>query len=618
MTGISNMILYAGVDAGIIEPGFLLGLMLLAAFLGGGVARIMHVPRVVGYMLGGVLLKILITVIAARQGDMGFRSALDATAASATPLGGLTDLALGLILFSIGAVFEASHIRSVGTRALRIAAAEMGLTLGLVAIGCTGVAVLTETWSVADILAMSLFLGIAAIATAPAATLLVLREYEAKGPMTDMLLTLTGINNIVGIVLFHVAFLVLASAGVIATHAEPGRLVLVDLFLTTIGSALLGLILGVALSWFYAKREMAETFLAFLAVLLALGAGRDWLDRQLHLSFSFLLTSMTIGAVFANVAINPERFNTSLNMLSTPIFAAFFVLAGFNLHLEDLPKLGWLGGAYLVCRTVGKLIGARFGVSWAGVHKTVRPFLGAALLCQAGVVIGLATFLNANWGSERDGRMVPSEYASVFYTIILGSVALFELSGPLLIKRVVTQGGEVKAVQLWSRRPTAPSTQGGSVTSILFESVLRMFGMKRKRKTARQEDVLARHVMRTNVKLLHESDPFAVVMHFVERSRFQHFPVADENDKLIGMIHFAELRDIIYEPMLRDLVTAGDLVDIDGPFVTVEQTVEELMKQFAKTDYAMLPVVEDAGSRRIVGMVEQRDVLRVAGPISAA
>jgi Kef-type K+ transport system membrane component KefB/predicted transcriptional regulator len=590
------------------DPGLMVGLMLLAAFIGGSVISTLHFPRVLGFLIAGIILRITVVAVASRDPALTWQQAVQGAAASTGPLSGLTDLALGLILFFIGAVFERSHLKSVGHKALRISALEMGLTGALVACGCLAVAFLGQQKACEHPLPLGIFLGIAAIATAPAATLLVLREYQAKGPMSDMTLTLTGFNNVAGIILFHIAFLLLASTSLIETRPDPGRTVMLDLFLSTVGSILLGVLLAAALAWFHAKNDV--TTLVFLAVLLALGAGRDWLDEKLHLSFSFLLTSITAGAVFSNVAINPERFNKNLTLLSAPIFAIFFVKAGFELHLEDLPKLGWLGGAYLLCRTAGKLLGVYCGSRWSGALATIKPYMGATLLCQAGVVIGLGTFLRANWGNMVQGRFVPDPGAETFYTIILGSVAVFELIGPVLTKQTVVHGGEVKAVQLWSRHASAGPASAGS---LIFGALARLLGLQRHTAHAARDNPLAKHLMRTNVKLLHGADAFDEVMHFVEHSRFNHFPVVDDQDKLTGMIHYPDLRDIIYNPALRDLVTAADLADIECPFLTVEHTLPQMMKLFADTEYDSLPVIDSQDTRKVVGIVEHRDVLRLAG-----
>lgn len=599
----------------LVEPGLLLGLMLLAAFFGAVIARPLRIPRVVGFLAAGVLLKLSMVAAAVRGSEATWSQSLERAAAAARPLDGLTDLALGLILFFIGAVFEKAHMKSVGPRALRIGAMEMGLTLILVALLCGAAAALTGEWSSGEVIALGVLLGIAAIATAPAATLLVLREYEAKGPMTDMVLTLTGINNIVSIVLFHVAFLMLASTGVITTQPDPEQVVPLDLFLSTLGSVMLGLILGTALSWFHVRNNVAETLLVFLAVLLALGAGRDWLDERLGLSFSFLLASLTIGAVFANVAVNPERLSKSLALIGGPLFAAFFVKAGYELHLEDLPSLGWLGAVYIVARVAGKVCGAYYGGRWARLTPLIKPYMGMALLCQAGVVIGLGAFLIDNWGHVKGGLFVPAAGASAFYTVILGSVAIFELFGPLLIKQTVVYGGEIKAVQLWTHREVAAAGTASSA-SLILGSLASLLGLRHPTTKAADKDLRARHLMRTNIKLLHDADTFDEVMHFMERSRFNHFPVVDDNEQLTGMIHYSDLRDIIYDPAMRDLVTAADMADIAAPYLTVEHTLHEVMDKFTQTEYDALPVVDNKENRKVVGQIEQRDVIRLAGDSS--
>ena len=597
-------------NPGGIEPGLLLGLLLVGAFCGAGAARFIHWPRVIGFLVAGLVVKYLVISVTVLQTDADWGESSAAVSAGSDALKGLTDLALGLILFNIGSVFETAHIRSVGGRALRISALEMGLTAVLVGVGCALVMITMQGWGPSNTLAMSLLLGLAAVATAPAATLLVLREYDAKGPMTDMVLTLTGINNIASIVLFHAVFMLLAWSGAIESRVDPERWLLLGLFFTTIGSALLGVALGIMLSWFYAKSGVNETLLVVLAAMLALGAGQSWLATHLHVSFNFLLTSLFAGAVFANVAINPDRLNTGLETVSVPIFAGFFALAGFNLHVADLARLGWIGVAYAICRIFGKVLGAYLGARWAAALATTKTFVGAALLCQAGVAIGLARFLHENWGSEQGGRFVPAEQASFFYTIILGSVVLFELAGPLLTKRAAVRAGEVKAIQLMRRRVLV-GAEGVSISRLMIGSLLRALGLRRNAVGQVREGLKVEHIMRTNVKMIHAGDRFDDVMHFVERSRFNHFPVVDEDNVLVGVIHFADLRDILYDPAIRELITAGDLVDISAPLVEAGQSVQGLVDQLRKTDYGSFPVVDSKESRNVVGVVEQRDLLRV-------
>ncbi len=577
-------------------PGLLFGLMLLAAIIGGFAARWVHIPRVIGYLTGGLALHGLLLALLAPVGGGS-----QALAAAATPLRAINDLALGLILFTIGGVFERSRLRAVRARTLRIGLLETGLVAVLVFVGCGLMTVATQPeCGAGQNLVLALLLGAAAIATAPAATLAVLREYQAKGPITETVLGLVGVNNIVCIVLFNAAFLGLASAGVVATSGPLSEVPWQALLAATVGSVLLGLLCGTLISIAHAKLPLGETGLIFFATFVILGAGEKWLLEHFGLSFNFLLTALTIGAVFHNVAIDSEKLASALRPVAAPILAGFFVMAGYNLHLGELISLGWVGGAYVICRCAGKIVGARLGVGWAGEADRLGYGVGTTLLCQAAVVIGLAAFVERNWDSQLAGQ---------FSTIVLGSVVVFELIGPLLVKRCVVLGGEVKAITLLGR--SRPATGGASILRLTLHSLLRMIGLGAgPAKTTGSKPMQVRHIMRTNVHFLQASATLDEVLHFIERSTYNHFPVVDEDGHFVGVIHFSDVREVIYDPALGELVTAIDLADQNSPLVSPDLPLVELLEVFTEQNIGLLPVGPDDRSRRILGVVEQRDLLR--------
>ncbi len=597
------------------SPGFLLGLMLFVGIGFGYLARFFHLPRIIGYLVAGIVLKLAVAAFvlssigrphaapAPVSGASSLTEAIHVAQVGSAPLSPVYDVALGLILFTIGGVFERKHLARVGRLVGRLSLADCGLTFAVVGVGCLAVVWVVAGGSVGDRLAFALLLGIAGIATAPAATLLVFQEYQAKGPMTDSALTLVGLNNIVSTVLFHVTFLLLAAAGVVEASFASDRSLWLDLLMVTVGSVALGGVLGLLISVAHAKLSIGETMLVFMGVVLTLGVGQDWLAGQpFSLSINFLLTALFMGAVFANIAIDGERLIEALRPISTPLFAAFFVLAGYDLHLEELAQLGWLGAAYVVFRTIGKALGGRVGARWAGDLENVKPTIGLALFCQAGVAIGLAVFLEDHW---------PSPLAGTFKTIIYGAVALFELSGPLGVKWVAVRAGEVKAVTLL-RRPKPAPLEGVSSTWTIVKSMLRLLGVGRHRKTDREARPLqAGDIMRTNVKFIPADATMDQVMAFVERSRFNHFPVIDAEGHLLGMIRFADIRDVIYDPLTRDLITAVDIANPDIPLVTVDQDLDSLLALFGSGHFETLPVVDRPGSRKVLGIVEQRDLLHV-------
>lgn len=578
-------------------PGLLFGLMLVAAIVGGYSVRFFHLPRVIGFVLGGVALRsVLYAVIDPVEGSPR-EQALEA---AVEPLKAIRDLALGLILFTIGGVFERSKLRATRQRVLRIALCESGLVAVVVFGACAGVAWFTTGGPAHDqSIVLALFLGLAAIATAPAATLLVLREYEAKGPITDTILGVTGLNNIVCIVLFHSAFLILASLGVIEARGALASHLGIALVLTTIGSVLLGIVGGTVIAILHAKLPLAETLLFFFALFIILGAGEAWLWQHRGVSYNFLLASLTMGAVFANVAIDPQRLDTALRTVATPIFAGFFVMAGYGLHLADLGHMGWLGAAYCLCRLLGKWVGCTLGVRWARAPERTDGRLGAALLCQAAVVIGLASFVERYWDST---------LASQFVTVILGSVIVFEIVGPILVKRCVVQGGEVKALTLLHRSGVV--TGGTSIVRLTLRSLGRLVGMHERQRELQADDMKVEHIMRTNVQFVRASATFDDVLHFLERSTYNHFPVVQEDGEFVGVIHFSDVRGVIYDPALSTLVTAIDLADPDSTVVPADMRLSELLNVFTTENVGVLPVVERAQDRHVVGIVEQRDLFR--------
>lgn len=569
--------------------GLLFGLMLGSAILGAYLAQLLHLPRVIGYLAGGAALHAWVQWIFP---DDSLLSGVEA------PLSAIKNLGLGIILFTIGSVFEARHVRALAPRSLRIVVAESGLTVLLVFAG-TLIAVLalggSADWNTSIVLAT--LLALAGIATAPAATLFTLREYEAKGPMSETIMTVVGFNNIICIVLFHIAFLTLAATGTLEVKGAlgAGSQIWLALLLQTFGSVLLGVITGFGISIVHAKLRIGETLLMLVALLILLGGGERWLLENKGLSYNFLLTAIVTGAVFSNVAIDPERLETALRTMGQPILVGFFVLAGYSLHLEDLIHLGPIGLTYVACRTAGKWVGGYLGIRWTGRPAELRRSIGAALLCQAAVVIGLADFVGSFWAHEA---------SRIFITTILGSVVLFEASGPILIKWVAIRSGEVKAATLLARGGSQSGS--GNVLSISWNALLSALG----RKPHANETPVVRHIMRTNVKCLHASDRIDDVLSFIESSRYNHFPVIDDDENLVGVIHFSDIRGIIYDPTLRELVTAVDLATTHTHPVPVDMPLLDVMLVFQDGDMGSLPVVDADDMKKVVGIIEQRDVLR--------
>lgn len=566
-----------------LETFLLLATLFAAAVIGAQLAQLVRVPRVVGYLVMGIVLHYVITwlggsVLPHETTRLAFQE--------------IISFGLCLILFSIGVEFDAAQIRHVRGHIWKLSLVETVVVMVLVFLA---------TWAAAgfgDSVAAS-FLAIGAIATAPGATLLVLRQYDAKGPLTDHVLAVTGLNNVVSIVLFYMAFGVFSATGVI--HAEQMEHGMAwGILLGTAISAALGFVLGLLLSVVHSLLNRSETVLTFLAILMAISV----LSKPLGMSM--LILSMFMGIAFTNFTIQPDAFRRDVAFLSMPLLVLFFVLAGFKLDLSHLAHLGWVGVAYVLARAIGKIGGAAWGVRWIGPRYQVPESLGTALLCQAGVVIGLGKYLSDHWGHTVEGIWEPSPEAQGVNTVFLAAVTLFELTGPVFTKRATVQAGEVKAISLLEHR-------GGGVHEIatVLGRLRRLLTPRRREPAARADHTYTtRDLMRTNIETLDQTSQMVEVLRFVERSRLNQFFVVDAERRFIGRIDFRDLRNLMFNPVLAKVVNAFDMAKSNTPVAQADQTLEAVFELFQNHNVDSLPVVDDADQRRFLGVIEQRDVLR--------
>lgn len=583
-----------GPDNPALLAGLLFGVLLAAAVAGGMAAHAVRVPRVVGYLVAGAICHVLFRNLGAEASFL---------AEAKAPLAAVKSLALGLILFAIGGVFEIQHLRPMWSRYWRISLVETSLTAVLVFAGVLAAGFIGLDWPATHVAALAVLLAIAAMETAPAATLFVLREYEAKGPVTDAILGLMGLNNILVILGFSTAFVLLGGAGWLGEEGVAGSRALAGLTAKVPGSLLIGFVSGLLLAVVHARFQPAETVLALLAILLVLSGAERFLSVELGVAHDFLLSALCLGAVFTNAAVDPERLNAPARAVGLPFLVGFFALGGFSLQVEDLPKLGLVGVVYIACRATGKIVGCLVGVRWAKAGADIRPYFGLGMVCQASLAVGLAALVAERWEA----------HGETFATVLLGAVVVFEIIGAVLTRLVVIHAGEVKAATLLRRTASSAAGEGRGPVGAVLASLARSLGISRTKRTAERGEgglLLARHIMRTNIRAIPASSNFDEVLHLVEQSRFNHFPVVDDVGHLIGVIHFSDIGEILYNPDLVDLVTAADLATADTRCIPADMPLDELNEQLRKWNLASVPIVDAGPSRKVLGVVEQRDVLR--------
>ncbi|HYP08584.1 MAG TPA: cation:proton antiporter [Bryobacteraceae bacterium] len=384
-----------------------LGLILLFALFAGHLVKFLRVPEVTGYIGVGILVGPYVFGWLSHE--------------NLQTLAVFSEVALGLILFSIGGVFEFSRIRSSGKAIAWVTAVESLLAAVLVG---GGMVLAGQPWPVA------LLLGAIAVETAAASTLMVMREGNCHGPLTDTLTGVIGINNVLCLLAFSLVAsgLDLQKSTVAVGGLHAVYVAVYPLVWQIVGSLALGFLVGVLLAMWAARVvEKGETLILLCGcVLLCVGVARV-------LSLSPLIASLAVGATMVNLSTESRRLFNALGETDPPLYAIFFVIAGADLNVKLLGSLGLLGGIYVGGRMLAKLVGPWAAARSTNLPQTVRTRLGMAMLSQAGLAIGLTLSI-----SERFPELAP-----VVNTVVLASVVVFEIIGPLAAKFALARSGEI-------------------------------------------------------------------------------------------------------------------------------------------------------------------------------
>ena len=390
-----------------------LGLILLLALLAGHLVQTLRIPEVTGYILAGIALG---------PSALGWVSHENLQA-----LGVLSEVALGLILFSIGSVFEYNLLLRFGRRILRLTLIESALAAVLVT---AAMLALGQSWQLACLL------GAISIATAPASTLMVIRECNGRGPLSDTLLGIIAINNICCIIAYSlVAAAIEMTAGWQGLASLPTTMYesLFPLVWQLIGSVALGFMVGLMLAGWATQVKEGGEMLILLAgsILLCVGVSR-------MIDLEPLVASLAVGATMVNLSHRSRRLFHTLAGTDPPFYAIFFVIAGADLDLASVPEMGLLGVAYLSARAIGKFLGAKWGARVLRLDRSVQQYLGYALMAQAGLAVGLMLAV--------EGRF--SLYADTVTTVILSSVAIYEMVGPISARFAIVKAGESRVREM--------------------------------------------------------------------------------------------------------------------------------------------------------------------------
>ena len=386
----------------------------------------LRLPDVTAYLVAGVLIGPCV-IGALHIPGLGFSSFAELEA-----LGAISDVALGFIAFSIGNEFRLSQLRETGRQALVIGILQALVTTLVVDAALLGLHFLfPQALSVPA----AITLGAIAAATAPAATLMVVRQYKAKGKLTDLLLPIVALDDAVGLVVFAVSFGVARalSSGIVDVYT-----IVVNPILEILGSLFLGALAGLGLAkiepFFHSNTNRIAMSISFVFLTVALSMLKIPAGGA-TIGFSPLLVCMMLGSVFCNLCPLSEEIMRVADRWTAPVLVLFFVLSGAELELGVFAKAGSvaIGVVYILFRSLGKYIGARESARLVGCDKTVVDYLGITLLPQAGVALGMCVTAAQLPG---DGTLVRN--------IVLFAVLNYELFGPVLTKWALTKAGDIR------------------------------------------------------------------------------------------------------------------------------------------------------------------------------
>ena len=402
---------------------------MLAGLLMTRVFKPWKLPAVTAYLVAGVLIGPYCL------GALGIPGLGFPTADAVSRLSLVSEVALGFIAFSIGNEFRMRDLKNTGRQALVIGVvqaltAALLVDLALILVHCLLPDKLT--------MAQAITLGAIATATAPAATLMVVRQYKAKGPLTDLLLPIVALDDAVGLVVFAVSF---GIARTLASGTVDLISILLNPILEIVGSLALGAVLGWLLTQleklFNSNTNRLNMTIAFVFLTVSL-AMLEFEIGPVSLKFSSLLVCMMLGTVFCNLCPLSHDLMEKSDKWTSPLFALFFVVSGAELELRvfaDVAIVG-IGLVYILFRSLGKYFGAGISAKWTGCAPQIQKYLGITLLPQAGVALGMCMTAK-QLGAEGD----------LIRNIILFSVLVYELVGPMLTKWALTKAGDIRPME---------------------------------------------------------------------------------------------------------------------------------------------------------------------------
>jgi Kef-type K+ transport system membrane component KefB len=409
------------------DDQFLIGLalVLMTGLLFGKIAKWLHIPSITGYLVGGMLLGPGLFALF----NPSYPGILSINYIHQLRL--IADIELAIIAFTIGTEFKFEYLKKLGPAPIIIAFLETFFAVAFITIGLL---------MFGFPLYLALAFGAVGGATAPAATVMVIRQYKAKGPLTEMIYSVVAIDDASGLIFFGIISAVIHM--LVGNPSDSVALLILAPFLEIILSVVIGICIGLSLvqlmKWFTGRGNRSAIIVAMVFTLIA---GSRLLSSLLHLEISSLIAAMVIGTIFTNKSPHVETVMPLVERLTPPLVIMFFTLSGADVQFDTFT---WMSLAmltiYLIFRTAGKLSGSYVGAVMTKSPDNVKKYLGFGLLPQGGIALGLSIIvidmLPVSLNLAYDGTVVR--------TVVIGAVLISEIFGPIALKKVLIQSKEAQ------------------------------------------------------------------------------------------------------------------------------------------------------------------------------
>ena len=541
--------------------GILLGVSLLVGML----AEYLRLPKVTAFLLVGLVLGPSVLEWIPEDHVHSFDAMLK--------------LAMALVLFGLGCQFPMRRVLQIGHRAIALSVGEVIGTLLVVAIGL---------WICQVGGRQSLLLGCLALATAPATTILVLKELRSDGPMTDLAGILVALNNLAAIVLFEFAFLAIQLLDRNASYDIS--LQLGELSKSIGGAVATGVAAGLIVSFgcgLMHRRRWLALLVATTTFVLGICESA---------TLPYMLTFLVMGFTVANSSDVVNQIAEELNQLGGLLAVLFFAVHGAELDLDAFVDAGLIGGAYILLRSIGKFAGIFTAGKLTRQPEEIRVWLGPAMLAQAGAAIALA-----NIAVTRD-----PELGRPVQAIILGSVVVFEIIGPLLIRHAMLKSGEVPIASAIHHTDSTPLEEAHELWDYVRASVGWAFGAK-----ATASDLAIEPLIRRGMRGIRQSASFTQVLDHIEHSHEDTYPVVTPDNAVVGLIRYPLLSNVMFDPSVTELVCAEDLATPVDAVMYPDETVTRASELFNRIQDDCIPVVDREEPHALIGIIRRSDVMRV-------